>query len=297
VDKETFFEETDKFYQICRNTLGAKDIEYARNGDKLHNFKHAGLLERTSPERALRGMLTKHIISIYDMIEDLEGGSHHTLEIWDEKLKDAINYLFLLRGLLIEEAAFSGCAENQNLKAPVEEKQKPSPATSADSSDSGTPSHWCPACKVPEGSLHREGCPYKPRFIAYFVEQDMHMEGVEAQREEVARNMAMDMERAFIESSPAREFVWYCQFCRTSTILLTDTGYQVCPNCKAKMNLQACDSCGNEAMGRPRGIMHKQDCPQHAQHPSGGLVEDYEYNNKKVPDVPVNFDPGDVDLF
>jgi len=47
-------------------------------------------------------METKHSISIVDMIQDLEKGIHHSMEKWEEKIGDELNYLFLLRGMLEE---------------------------------------------------------------------------------------------------------------------------------------------------------------------------------------------------
>ena len=97
-----FLKIVDETIEICKSTLIGKDKEYARNNDKFHNFKKGVPLEAKTPEKVLRGMMTKHIISIYDYIDDLENGIDHLLEEWDEKLKDNINYLLILRGLLIE---------------------------------------------------------------------------------------------------------------------------------------------------------------------------------------------------
>jgi hypothetical protein len=97
-----FFSMVDDTFDMCKSVLGAKNAEYARGGDKLHNFKVAAGLEQCSPEMSLRGMLTKHVVSIYDMVNDIEKGEMHSIEQWDEKLIDALNYLLLLRGLLIE---------------------------------------------------------------------------------------------------------------------------------------------------------------------------------------------------
>lgn len=87
-----------------KSTLVTKGSEYAR-GDRLSNFKRAGELSHSTPEMALRGMLTKHIISIYDMIDDLENGKKLTPNdwwVWNEKIIDSINYHILLRALLTE---------------------------------------------------------------------------------------------------------------------------------------------------------------------------------------------------
>lgn len=46
--------------------LGVKAGEYATD-DRLHNFKVAAELEKTSPQAALAGMMAKHTVSIYDM--------------------------------------------------------------------------------------------------------------------------------------------------------------------------------------------------------------------------------------
>lgn len=86
----------------CERTLTTKAEEYAGEQDRLHNFKQAGHLQQTTPETALGGMLSKHIVSVFDMIRDVEAGQSHSIEQWDEKLGDAINYLLLLKGLVIE---------------------------------------------------------------------------------------------------------------------------------------------------------------------------------------------------
>lgn len=86
--------------------LGPKDKEYAREGDKLHNFKKAGRRRGKSSEEALMGMLEKHLTSIDDMAQDLEKRFQNKemmkpdLDKWREKIGDAINYFFLLWGLL-----------------------------------------------------------------------------------------------------------------------------------------------------------------------------------------------------
>ena len=97
-----FFDMFDGISRRCKELMGYKSAEYARNDDKLHNFKEAAKLEKCTPEKALRGMLTKHIISVYDFIDDLEHEKHHTMEQWDEKIIDSINYFILLRALLAE---------------------------------------------------------------------------------------------------------------------------------------------------------------------------------------------------
>ena len=51
-------------------------------------------------EQSLWGMLTKHIVSIRDMVQSGESYSH---DIWDEKLGDAINYLAILKAITVDK--------------------------------------------------------------------------------------------------------------------------------------------------------------------------------------------------
>lgn len=81
-----------------RDILGVKRAEYA-DIDVLANFKKVAHLRGCSVPQAVSGMLAKHTVSIFDMIE---GGKEYPVEIWDEKITDHINYLILLRASLAE---------------------------------------------------------------------------------------------------------------------------------------------------------------------------------------------------
>lgn len=76
-----------------------KAKEYATGGDRLHNFKVAAAVQGISPTAALAGMMAKHTVSVYDMVGS---GEDYPMELWEEKIKDSINYLFLLWALLHE---------------------------------------------------------------------------------------------------------------------------------------------------------------------------------------------------
>lgn len=96
-----FNEILDGTVAIINRVLRSKADEYAR-GDRLHNFKIASQLANTSPEMALRGMLAKHIVSVWDLISDVEVGNFASIPMWDEKIIDSINYLILLRAMVNE---------------------------------------------------------------------------------------------------------------------------------------------------------------------------------------------------
>lgn len=110
-----------------RAVLAKKATEYASVKDRLHNFKVAALFDAVTPERALWGMLLKHLTSIRDMVHGLDGVPHdHCPDgaLWDEKIGDAINYLVLLEGLVTErvDLNFDRAVSNEPMRwvEPVE---------------------------------------------------------------------------------------------------------------------------------------------------------------------------------
>lgn len=100
MDNEDFRANLDAIHEKIETILGAKGGEYATDSDRLHNFKVAAQVQGITKKEALSGMMAKHTVSIYDMIGD---GKDHSLEKWDEKILDHINYLILLRAIVIEE--------------------------------------------------------------------------------------------------------------------------------------------------------------------------------------------------
>ena len=85
-----------------RTVLSSKAKEYSSNDDRLHNFNVAARMIDTTPEKALKGMMLKHEVSVMDLI-DWAGGLNNdkiTLAVIDEKIGDNINYLILLESML-----------------------------------------------------------------------------------------------------------------------------------------------------------------------------------------------------
>jgi len=99
-------------------TLISKAKEYAHSGDRLGNFKKAAALQSCCPERALWGMVSKHLVALSDFIDKLDAGESEDISeaMWDDKIGDSINYLILLEALLQErwfaESAAFGPALN-----------------------------------------------------------------------------------------------------------------------------------------------------------------------------------------
>lgn len=86
----------------CLNVLVGKAQEYAdnENDDRLHNFKCAAGLTGETPQAALAGMMLKHTVSIYDMCKSKDD---FPISLWEEKIGDHINYLLLLKAVVVEE--------------------------------------------------------------------------------------------------------------------------------------------------------------------------------------------------
>ena len=93
----------------CEGLLIQKAKEYTGdNPDRLSAFKAAAAIQDSTPQRALAGMMAKHIISIYDMC--FTDRKTFELAVWEEKITDSLekitdslNYLFLLKAVIKEE--------------------------------------------------------------------------------------------------------------------------------------------------------------------------------------------------
>ncbi len=86
----------------CETFLTTKGKEYALQPDidRLDHFKVAAAITGGSPHAALWGMLAKHLVSLADMCKSEE---LFTLERWNEKITDSINYLVLLKAIAMED--------------------------------------------------------------------------------------------------------------------------------------------------------------------------------------------------
>lgn len=101
MNSKDFVEHINKRIEACTSLLGVKADEYATD-DRLHNFKVAAKIQNCSPITALAGMMAKHTVSVYDLIQRQEQGFNVPQSLWDEKINDSINYLLLLSALIEE---------------------------------------------------------------------------------------------------------------------------------------------------------------------------------------------------
>jgi len=86
-------------------TLTAKADEYAR-GDRLSNFKKIADMLDTTPEKALIGLVMKHIVALVDFIDDIYFDDKlQPYSRWDEKIGDVMAYMVLLDAMVQERIA------------------------------------------------------------------------------------------------------------------------------------------------------------------------------------------------
>ena len=99
MNSQEFNEIVKQTERLVEKTLIKKQDEYNLDKDRLSFFKHnAQFLDKT-PEEALWAMASKHFISLTDMINSKQAFAEET---FDEKIVDAINYLILLKGLVLD---------------------------------------------------------------------------------------------------------------------------------------------------------------------------------------------------
>jgi hypothetical protein len=101
---------------VIQGTLASKAKEYASE-DRLYNFKRAAEMSRTTPIEALKGMMLKHLVSVFDL---MEGKLENTAYLVNEKVGDAINYLILLEALLEEKREPVTCEEKYAMQKCME---------------------------------------------------------------------------------------------------------------------------------------------------------------------------------
>jgi lipopolysaccharide biosynthesis glycosyltransferase len=86
-------------FTYCQEVLFAKNAEYAREYNVLSNFHLAATLQDCPATQALMGMAAKHIVSLFTFAQKPWS---HTLEQWQEKITDIINYCLLLEAMAVE---------------------------------------------------------------------------------------------------------------------------------------------------------------------------------------------------
>lgn len=106
---EDFKDIVTNMYDKCLDLLYLKEKDYSDGKDRLIQFKNAAKLTDLDTLYSLRGMMVKHTTKLYQMLND-HGFMHErfTEAQWDEIICDQINYLYLLKAVLVDENLIKG---------------------------------------------------------------------------------------------------------------------------------------------------------------------------------------------
>lgn len=101
MERSKFNQLVEEQLERCKSVLVQKGEEYAPSDepDRLEHFKKVAVLLGKSQNYAIFTMLVKHLVSISDMCTTEDT---YSIERWEEKITDAINYLCILRASLEE---------------------------------------------------------------------------------------------------------------------------------------------------------------------------------------------------
>lgn len=93
---EEFEKAINDYLHIIKANLIDKAIEYAPGADRLANFNKGSNITGEIREKVLFGFALKHLVSIMDMIEDIEKGELPTNIKASEKIGDLGTYMAIL---------------------------------------------------------------------------------------------------------------------------------------------------------------------------------------------------------
>lgn len=121
MNTNTFNEVVEAQIKLCTDILCKKAGEYAdnENDERLHNFKSVAGFTGQDPKTVLFGMWAKHLASVKDMCLSDE---HYSMDTWNEKLTDTINYALLLKALVVEQEEMKNPFELEEVSFSVDMK-------------------------------------------------------------------------------------------------------------------------------------------------------------------------------
>lgn len=105
---DTFEEFVNKELDIIKQLLVRKSSEYAVEKNKFINFDDAAEFNDETPERALWGFLTKHLISVKHIVMNWDKeGIFPTPDMLAEKIRDIQLYCLLLHAMFLRDINLS----------------------------------------------------------------------------------------------------------------------------------------------------------------------------------------------
>ena len=103
MDNSMFDKVFSEVMDECEEVLINRNVQYASDSDRLHNFHQAAHKLRTSAVQACNSMRAKQDIALDDLVHNYTKlGKRAYPDLWKEKIIDDINYLILLYALCRE---------------------------------------------------------------------------------------------------------------------------------------------------------------------------------------------------
>ncbi len=102
MQEKKFYKLVNRRFDKIISGLTSKGKEYSTKDNKLHNFDKGSRMTGNSREKVLMGFLLKHLISVEDIIDNLDKGILPNRELIDQKIGDIINYYILLEASLVD---------------------------------------------------------------------------------------------------------------------------------------------------------------------------------------------------
>ena len=116
MNTETFNKLIEKQIERCKEVLCKKNSEYAKDTDKLSNFRQPSSLMGMSPAEVAFCYDSKHIASIQKIVHEISQGKVPTRELWEEKITDYLNYGFLMDACVREAIQKDAEDEEKDLR-------------------------------------------------------------------------------------------------------------------------------------------------------------------------------------
>lgn len=116
MNQELFERLSNELISHSNNILKVRGEHYSKPGDQLSNFRKAATLTGVPVPAAVAGMMAKHTVSIYDMVENvyISKLGKYDDSLWKEKIGDQINYLKLLYASIREAEGNIGPSKKED---------------------------------------------------------------------------------------------------------------------------------------------------------------------------------------
>lgn len=102
LQEQEFDIQVNNTLEMIKILLINKGKEYRRNANPYHNFEQGAKQSGLSREKVLKGFLLKHLISVDDMIDDLDKGIVPTEEKIQEKFNDILVYFTIQKCMILD---------------------------------------------------------------------------------------------------------------------------------------------------------------------------------------------------